>query len=317
MGFESLLGNKRLKENLRVSVRSGSVSHCYLITGPQGAGKRTLAQLLAAAMLCQSEDKPCLKCSACRKVLAGSHPDVITVDDPEKKTVSVDLVRQARADIYVRPNEGSRKIYTVPRAMDMSGEAQNALLKVMEEPPEYGVFMLLADNAEKLLPTVRSRCVELRLEGLPREVLKSALERQFPDATQTALEGAVSRSGGYLGQAKEILESGEAFSNQTEEFARGYAKKDALLLAQTIVPMEKMPREQLIGVLQQWKEILLQALTYRSGMPAQTDMAQNIGQCRSAAEILTAIRHLDKAGQYAQGNVSAGAICGYLVWVLR
>lgn len=317
MGFESLLGNVRLKENLRASVRSGSVSHCYLISGPAGAGKRTLAQLLAAAMLCQSEEKPCRTCSACRKVLAGSHPDVITVDDPEKKTVSVDLIRQARTDIYVRPNEGSKKIYTIPRAMDMSVEAQNALLKVMEEPPEYGVFLLLADNPEKLLPTVRSRCVELRLESLPREVLKSALQRQFPDATQTQLDGAVSRSGGYLGQAKAILQAGGEVSSQTESFVQSYAKKDALALAQTLVPMEKMPREQLIGVLQQWRQILLQALTYRSGMQAQTDMAQNIGQCRSAAEILTAIRHLDKAEQYAQGNVSVGAICGYLVWVLR
>ena len=100
MGFEGLLGNERLKENIRRSVGRGRIAHFYVISGPAGAGKHTLARLLAAAILCKGEDKPCLQCSACRKVLADSHPDFITVDDPEKKTVPVDLIRQARAGEY-------------------------------------------------------------------------------------------------------------------------------------------------------------------------------------------------------------------------
>ena len=104
MGFETLLGNERLKEILSASLQKGHISHFYLISGPKGSGKHTLAKLLAAAILCLEKRKPCLRCNPCRKVLENSHPDFITVDDPEKKTVTVDLIRQARADIYVQPN---------------------------------------------------------------------------------------------------------------------------------------------------------------------------------------------------------------------
>ena len=157
MSFDALLGNEQLKNDLTISLQTGHISHCCLITGPEGSGKHTLARLLAAAILCQGRDRPCLTCHPCRKVLEGLHPDFITVDDPEHKTVSVDVIRQARADIFVQPNESDRKIYLFPRAQDMGLPGQNALLKVLEEPPAYAVFLLLADNPEKLLPTVRSR----------------------------------------------------------------------------------------------------------------------------------------------------------------
>ena len=144
MGFEGLLGNERLKENLRVSVGRGRAAHFYLISGPAGSGKKTLAKLLSAALQCRGEDKPCLRCSACRKVLNDTHPDCITVVDPDHKTVAVDIVRDARADMYVMPNEGQKKIYIFPQELRIEG--QNALLKILEEPPEYGVFILLTDN---------------------------------------------------------------------------------------------------------------------------------------------------------------------------
>ena len=157
MGFDALLGNGQLKENLSAAKRKGRMSHFYLLSGPRGSGKHTLAKLIAAAMLCPEADAPCGVCRSCRKVLGGNHPDYITIDDPSKKTVPVDLIREARADIFVRPNEGEKKIYLFPRAQDMGIPGQNALLKVLEEPPPYGVFLLLTDNPEKLLPTVRSR----------------------------------------------------------------------------------------------------------------------------------------------------------------
>ena len=316
MGFETLLGNERLKENLRSSIGRGRISHFYLISGPAGSGKRTLARLLAAAILCRSQDKPCGTCPACRKVLGAGHPDFITIDDPEKKTVPVDLVRQARSDMYVRPNESDHKIYLFPRGQDMAEPSQNALLKILEEPPSYGVFILLTENPEKLLPTVRSRCTELSLTALPEPLLRQTLQQKFPQADGDALQAAISRSGGFLGQALRLMEEGIALPAQTAAFLSAYASRDNYGLLQVLVPMEKMSRDQLIPLLSQWRSFLAGALVYRAGMGA-TPMAKEIISSRSGQELALAIRHLEKTIEYAQGNVSPAAICGYLSWHLR
>jgi len=317
MSFEGLLGNERLKENLRSSINRGRISHFYLISGPEGSGKRTLAKLLAAAILCRGSNPPCGSCPACRKVLGVGHPDFITIDDPEKKTVPVDLVRQARADIYIQPNEADRKIYLFPRAHDMAEPSQNALLKILEEPPAYGVFILLTNNPQKLLPTVRSRCTELALTGLPDALLKQQLSARFPEATQDMLAAAISRSGGFLGQAIALLESGTDLPPQTLSFLESYAARDAFGLVQTLVPMEKYKRDALIETLTQWVNFLEGALLHRSGAPAATPMAREISAGRSGSEILAAIEQLQMSIEYAQGNVSPAAICGNLAWTLR
>lgn len=317
MGFEALLGNRQLKENLTASLKNNHISHFYLISGPAGSGKRTLAKLLAAAVLCKGHDRPCGRCAVCRKVMEGNHPDFITVDDPEKKFVPVELIRQARADIYILPNESDHKLYLFPRAQDMRTEAQNALLKILEEPPEYGVFLLLTDNPEKLLPTVRSRCVELKLKALDDKTLRTALLREFPDAAADSIEAAMARSGGFLGQAREILESGAAAAPQTVQFARAFAQRDAYLLTVTLAPMEKWKRDDLIAILEQWRSLLIQALESRSGIRSADPQAGQISTSRSAADILSAVRELEKCIEYAQGNVSPAAICGYLSWELR
>ncbi len=317
MGFESLLGNARLKDNLRSAISKGRISHFYLISGNAGSGKRTLARLLAAAIFCKEEDKPCCRCSACRKALADTHPDLITVDDPEKKTVSVDLIRQARADIYIRPNESDHKIYMIPRAQDMGIPAQNALLKVLEEPPAYGVFLLLSDNPEKLLPTVRSRCTSLSLEALPENILLPELKKRFPEATPDNLQAAITRSGGYLGQAAQLLEEGTAMPPQTERFLRSYCAADTVALLELFTSMEKWKRDQFIPLLEQWVMLLAGGLACHSGVPTTTFMAKELAAARSPQALHTGITVLKKYIEYAQGNVSVAAICGELIWALR
>ena len=315
MGFETLLGNDRLKENLTVSLGKGRVSHFYLISGPAGSGKRTLARLLASAILCKGRDKPCGVCGPCRKIAKNEHPDLITVEDPEHKNVAVKIVRQTREDVFIRPNESDHKIYLFPQELGLEG--QNALLKILEEPPPYGVFILLTDNPEKLLPTVRSRCTELTLTAVPEKRLRQYLTLNYPKASAEDIAAAISRGGGYLGQAKELLEGGEGVAPQTADFVRGYAARDTLALLQVLTPMEKWKRDALIPILAEWQELLEGALACRAGMSVPSPLARELSQGRSAPELTRALRCLQKASLYAQGNVSVAAICGWLSWELR
>lgn len=317
MGFDMLLGNDRLKQNLAGAFARNRVSHFYLIAGPAGSGKKTLARLLAAAAMCSGENRPCLSCSHCRKVMAGTHPDFITIDDPEKKHVPVELIRNARSDVFIQPNEADRKIYLFPRAQDMRVEAQNALLKILEEPPAYGVFLLLTDNAEKLLPTVRSRCTELSLQALPETVLRSALEKACPQAAFQQIAGAIGRSGGYLGQAMEILQESEDATQTTTAFLQAYANSDSFGLTQVLVPMEKFKRDALVEELERWLPVLADALCARSGSTPTQPMADKICAARSGQDLIRAISALQKAIDYARRNISPGAVCGYLQWELR
>lgn len=315
MAFESLLGNARIKQNLSAAAAKNRFAHFYLISGPKGSGKHTLAKLLAAALLCENEQKPCGQCHACRKVMAATHPDCITVVDPEHKTVPVKIIRDARESIFIRPNEGIRKIYLFPQEMGIEG--QNALLKVLEEPPAYGVFIILTENPEALLPTVRSRCTELQLTAVEPRLLRPWLAAQFPAATAEDLEAAIRRSGGYPAQAKALLEEGEALLPEVEAFVEAFAARDTLALTQVLAPMEKWKRDQALPVFTAWLTALEEGLTCRSGVPAPSRAARRLAAARSSRDLLNAVEAMGKAIEYTQGNVSVAAVCGWLTWALR
>ena len=315
MAFESLLGNERIKQNLSAAAAKNRFAHFYLISGPKGSGKHTLARLLAAALMCENPTRPCGTCAACRKIMADTHPDFITVDDPEHKNVAVKIIRQARESIFIRPNEGLRKIYLFPQEMGMEG--QNALLKVLEEPPAYGIFIILSDNPEKLLTTVRSRCTELALTPVAPELLKPWLASRFPNAAAEDLDAAIRRSGGYPGQAAQILESGENQAPEVDAFVQSFAARDGMGLVNILVPMEKWKRDQALPVFEAWLSALQEGLSCRSGLPASSRNGRLLAAERSSKDLLAAVRNLQKAIEYTQGNVSVAAVCGWLVHVLR
>jgi len=154
--------NDPIARRIREAAGRGTLSHTLLFSG---SGDRiTAAQYAAAAMECQGGgQKPCGTCPACRKVFSGIHPDVITVRDEAHKNLSVDTVRQIRADAYIRPNEGARKVYIFPDCTILTEQDQNVLLKIVEEGPPYAAFLFCAENSSVVLQTLRSRCVELKL----------------------------------------------------------------------------------------------------------------------------------------------------------
>jgi len=158
---------------IRTLAARGELGHAYLITGPDPAAREKLALFLAQALLCEGDEPPCGTCLPCRKAEKGIHPDLLRLErlpDPnnakeKRRSFTVDQVRGMGADAAVVPNEGRRKVFLLPEADTMNPQAQNAFLKLLEEPPSYAAFLLLGANPGAFLETVRSRCVLLRAPG--------------------------------------------------------------------------------------------------------------------------------------------------------
>ena len=183
----ALPGNPGIRRQLAARA---SLSHAYILSGPPGSGKHDLALILAQAMVCTAPGggRPCLQCSGCRKAAGGIHPDVVRIAPPEgKRDIVVDQIRALRTDAYIKPNEAGRKVYLIEDAPAMNPSAQNALLKVLEEGPPYAAFLLLADNAGMLLPTIRSRCETLALA--PPEEAAPAYSEAADRLARLLLEG--------------------------------------------------------------------------------------------------------------------------------
>ena len=155
--------NSILIGRVRAFARRGAVPHALILSG--SGDRMSAARYAAAAMLCTAaQDKPCLQCNQCRKVMENIHPDVLLVEDSEHKELTVKAIRDFRSEVYIRPNEGLRKVAIFPRGEQLNERDQNVLLKIVEEGPSYSAFIFCVENSAALLPTVRSRCVELKLQ---------------------------------------------------------------------------------------------------------------------------------------------------------
>ncbi len=153
-----------LARRVRLLARHEALPHAAILSGT--GDRLAAARFIAAALLCRSEgDRPCLNCPACRKAAADIHPDVRLVREDGRKELSVEAVRALRQDVYIRPNEAERKVYIFADSDQLNERDQNVLLKIVEEGPPYAAFLFCADTAAALLPTIRSRCVELKLRG--------------------------------------------------------------------------------------------------------------------------------------------------------
>ena len=207
MRLPHLLGNSRLKEAL-ASLPPSGVGSAVLLDGPAGIGKRTAAADLAAGLLCSEPNGPCGLCPSCKRASACSHPDLIWLKEPEPgKGVKLEQVRELRAQSFLRPSEAPFKVFVIPQADRLNLPSQNALLKVLEEPAS-SVFVLLCENREAMLQTVRSRCKTFRLAPLEQQELLAELSRRC-DSPADALRAAAAQSGGLLGRALDILSGQE------------------------------------------------------------------------------------------------------------
>ena len=179
--FKDVVGHKDIINYIRSAVTENRVSHAYILNGERGAGKKMLASLFAMTLLCEKQGpEPCNECHSCCQANSGNHPDILRVTHEKPNSISVDDIRrQVNDDIQIKPYQGPWKIYIIAEADLMTVQAQNALLKTIEEPPAYAVIFLLTENAEALLPTITSRCVMLKLRNIKDTLIRKYLMEQL------------------------------------------------------------------------------------------------------------------------------------------
>lgn len=217
VGFNNVIGHEEIIRHLQNAIKTGKISHSYIFAGEPGSGKRLLAGIYAMTLQCEAGgENACGKCESCKRAIGKNHPDIIMVKHEKPNTISIDEIReQVVNDVDIKPYSSPHKIYIIPDAEIMTPQAQNALLKTIEEPPEYAVIMLLTSNIEGLLPTIRSRCVRLDLkvvdDGLVKKYLMEHLH--IPDY-QAEIDASFAH--GSIGKAKEAATSQE-FADITQK----------------------------------------------------------------------------------------------------
>ena len=221
MQYQQIIGHETIKEQLKNIVHSGKISHAYIFDGPDGIGKEMMAHAFASSVVCDNfQQEPCGACKNCHLSFGNSHPDIIEMDltidknGDIKESISVEAVRELKKDVYIKPFFAERKVYIIPNAQKMTVEAQNALLKVFEEPPRFATFILLTNGLSKLLPTILSRGVIVKFQLLSKEELL-----QF--ARQNALKAddiniLANLSNGQIGRLIALVEEEELMQLRIE-----------------------------------------------------------------------------------------------------
>ncbi len=219
-GFDGVVGHEEIISHLQNAIRLGKVSHAYIFGGEHGSGKKLLASLFAMTLQCQEHGiEPCMKCASCKKALNKNHPDIINITHEKPNSIGIDEIRdQLINDVGIKPYESPYKIYIVNDADKLTLQAQNALLKTIEEPPAYAVVMLLADDPDALLPTITSRCVILSLKPVGDRLVKDYLmDRMHIPDYQAEVQASFAQ--GNVGKAQQMANSAE-FTELTENALR-------------------------------------------------------------------------------------------------
>ena len=344
--FSEIIGQKAIIEHLQNALRTGSISHAYMISGDAGSGRRTIASIFAAAMQCadlQEEPaspeesaspekpasseppvflEPCGKCLSCLQAESGNQPDIITITHAKPNSIGVDEIRRMRADLQIKPYAGPHKIYIIPDAEKLTVPAQNALLKTLEEPPEYAVILLIADGTSAFLPTVLSRCVILQTRAVEEAQIARFLQQQKslpPDQAQVLARFA----GGNPGRALLLMDDREFLElrDRTVDFLAHIAKADAVQISEFAAGIDPSRREAVLTFVLMWfRDILL----YLSVQNSESLIFQeDIQYIIEAADLLgfeqlgVILDEIDTASRRLRSNVAADAVFEVLFLKIR
>lgn len=324
--FKDVVGHKNIIDYIQNAVKEDKVSHAYILNGERGSGKKMLANLFARTLQCESHGiDPCGTCHSCMQMESGSHPDVIYVHHEKPNSISVDDIRtQVNNDVMIKPYQGPYKIYIIGEADLMTPQAQNALLKTIEEPPEYAVFFLLAENAQLLLPTITSRCVMLKLRNIKDTLIRKYLMEQMGVPDYKA-DICTAFAQGNVGRAI-MLANSEHFNELREEALQLLKympdmEMDEIIKAIKRISVYKLEINDYLDIILIWyRDILMYKATKEVDKVVFKDQISFIKEAarKSSYEgIETVIEALDKAKARLRANVNFDLVMELLLLTIK
>ncbi len=325
-GFKDIVGHEQIIWHLKNAVSTGKISHAYMFNGEQGSGKKLLANLFAMTLQCEEGGtEPCMKCRSCRQALTGNHPDIIRVSHEKPNTIGVEDIRgQVNGDIQIRPYNGKYKIYIISDADRMTVQAQNAILKTIEEPPGYAVLMLLANNADMMLPTILSRCVRLNLKAVKDGDIKEYLMKnmQIPDY-QAEISAAFAQ--GNVGKAVKLASS-DKFNEMKQDVLELLRYMDRMELYEIMDAVKRInayreDMDDFLDLLTVWfRDVLLFKATLDAGSLIFKDelpAIQKRARTSSYEGLEEIIRAIDRARVRLKANVNFDLVMELLLLTIK
>ena len=311
-----LVGQERAVAALTGALAGGRIAHAYVFVGPERVGKHTLALKLAQALNCDGDEPPCGECNPCRRIAAGVHADVqtVTVEEDEEgvqKGIHVSQIREIERVTALKSFEGRTRVVIIDPAEEMNAAAQNAFLKTLEEPPPQVVFVLVAADESRLLPTIRSRCRRLELRLPPVADVEAALLERGVDGEQGRLLARLSR--GRIGWALAMADDPSLLERRRESLSQARAiasmsVADRLGLAERLAPDFRRDPQELLAELEAWRDWWRDVLLVQAGAEdgvANVDRLPELREdaARSAREGVAAfVRAVGEAGRNLQEN---------------
>lgn len=249
--FEKIVGNDEIKELLKKSIEKQTTSHSYLFLGIKGIGKRMLAKEFAKKILCLEKEENDT-CKSCIEFESNNHPDFMYVK-PDGNSIKIEQIRFLQKKIQEKPIESNKKVYIIDDADTMTQEAQNCLLKTLEEPPEFATIILLGSQESRFLTTIKSRCMILKFKPIEDEKIKQYLEKSYGliNITQNQLQ----MFQGSIGKAIELKNKQEDY-DKIEMMIQNLNKKDLIDLVELAEPLYKA-KEEIFEILEYINILLL------------------------------------------------------------
>lgn len=249
MSFENIIGNDKIKQELQETVKNNAISHSYMFVGQEGIGKKLFAKELAKMELCLKDNKACNQCGSCIKFNSENNPDFVLLE-PDGNSIKISQIREMQENVYKKPIISNKKVFIIDDSDKMTEEAQNSLLKTLEEPPGYITIILITSNENKLLNTIKSRCLKINFNNIDtKDILEYISKRKMMENPSNSLLTMCNGSIGKLIKINQNLEEYSEIEKNTNDLINGKIKNIVKMLNQ-------------FGILYRSKEIVTDLLDY-------------------------------------------------------